>query len=82
MKTTIDIPDALFASAKREAQRRGTTFRDLVESALRRSLESSGREARRFKLRKHVFRGEGVQEGIQEGDWSRIRGMTYQGRGG
>jgi Arc/MetJ family transcription regulator len=82
MKTTIDISDALFVSAKREAQRRGTTFRDLVESALRQALESSARDQKSFRLRKHAFQGEGVQDGIQEGEWSRIRSMIYEGRGG
>jgi hypothetical protein len=53
-----------------------------VESALRQALESSARNERSFRLRKHAFRGEGVQDGIQEGEWSRIRGMIYEGRGG
>lgn len=42
MKTTIEIADALFAEAKVEAQRRGTSMRSLVEEGLRRLLEERG----------------------------------------
>ena len=38
MKTTVDIADALFAEAKVEAARRGTTLRALVEEGLERVL--------------------------------------------
>ena len=38
MKTTIDLSDALFDSAKELAQRRQTTLRALVEEGLRRVL--------------------------------------------
>jgi len=83
MKTTIDIADPLFRAAKKEAARRGTTFRDVVESGLRLVLDASqDTERRQFTLRKHTFRGEGLQAGIREGDWARIRGKAYEGRGG
>ncbi|MPQ97344.1 DUF2191 domain-containing protein [Modestobacter sp. I12A-02628] len=39
MKTTIDIADALFAEAKAEAERRGTSLRSLVEDGLRQLLD-------------------------------------------
>jgi len=38
MKTTIDLSDALFDSAKKLAQQRRTTLRALVEEGLRRVL--------------------------------------------
>lgn len=34
MKTTLDIPDALFRRAKAAAARRGIAFRELVSEAL------------------------------------------------
>jgi len=82
MKTTIDIADPLFRAAKREAQKRGTTFKAVVESSLRQALAASKKSDARFVLRKHSFKGEGVAEGIVEGDWTRIRGAIYEGRGG
>jgi hypothetical protein len=83
MKTTIDIADPLFRAAKKEAERRGTTFRDVVESGLRLVLDASKDTAKRqFTLRKHTFRGEGLQMGITEGDWARMREKSYEGRGG
>ena len=41
MKTTIEVSDALFASAKRFAQQRQTTMRALVEDGLRRVLNDA-----------------------------------------
>ena len=38
MKTTLDLPDALFLEAKAAAVRRRTTFKAIVEKALRREL--------------------------------------------
>ena len=38
MKTTLELPDALFMEAKATAVRRRTTFRAIVEQALRREL--------------------------------------------
>jgi hypothetical protein len=82
MKTTIDIADPLFRAVKKEAQKRGTTFKAVVESSLRQALAASDKGGLRFVLRKHSFKGEGVVEGIVEGDWTRIRGAIYEGRGG
>lgn len=42
MRTTIDINDALFRLAKREAARRGEPLRELVERALRGHLGAPG----------------------------------------
>jgi len=38
MKTTLELPDELFAQAKKAAARRKTTFRAVVEHALRREV--------------------------------------------
>jgi hypothetical protein len=38
MKTTIELPDALFAAAKAMAARRRTTLKAMMEHALRREI--------------------------------------------
>ena len=51
MKTTIELPDPLFESAKALARRRGTTLRAVVEEGLRTVLrESRQPSATAFKL--------------------------------
>ncbi len=52
MKTTIDVSDALFNSAKEFAQKSQTTMRALVEEGLRRVLADSQAKAKpAFKLK-------------------------------
>jgi predicted transcriptional regulator len=83
MKTTIEINDALFDRAKRLATRRRTTLRAVVESALRQFLELQGSAGQNpFRLRRHSFRGRGLQAGLTEQDWAAIRERAYEGRGG
>lgn len=50
MKTTTDIADSLFAEAKIEAARRGTTLRVLVEEGLERVLREP-RTTATFRMR-------------------------------
>ena len=58
MKTTIEVSDALFASAKRLAQQRQTTMRALVEDGLRRVLNDSRATIKpAFKLKDESVRG-------------------------
>ena len=80
MKTTIDIADRLLRDAKREAARRGTTLREVVEIALRRHLEEAAAPMA-FTLHDASVEGRGVQAGIEEGDWEAIRGLVYEGHG-
>ncbi len=40
MRTTVDLPDALYRQAKAEAALRGRKFRDLIEEGLRHVLTS------------------------------------------
>ena len=83
MKTTIEISDALLRAAKRLAAERNTTLRTVVETALRQYLESAAdRTAARPRLRRHSFRGRGLQSGLSESDWAAIRERAYEGRGG
>jgi Arc/MetJ family transcription regulator len=81
MKTTIEISDSLLDEAKRLAAKEGTTVRAYVEQGLRRVVAE--RKSRGlFRLRKATFKGNGLQPGVQEATWDRIRETIYQGRGG
>ena len=47
MKTTFDLPEALFVAAKKKAAESRTTLRDLVARGLRRELRSPTRSTAR-----------------------------------
>jgi len=51
MRTTVELSDELFRRAKAEAALRGIKFKELVEEALLRVLESPGSGSRRAKQR-------------------------------
>jgi hypothetical protein len=82
MKTTIDIADPLLRRAKRLAARRGTTLKALMESALREELAREQARPAVVPLETHTFRGRGLQPGLSWDDWSTIRSLSYEGRGG
>jgi hypothetical protein len=78
MKTTVEITDALFKDAKRQAERERTTLRALIEEGLRRLLAERRRRGR-FVLRRVTFRGAGIDPEV--GSWEEIRRRAYEGRG-
>ncbi len=82
MKTTIDIATPLLNRAKRLAEKRRTTLKALVESALRDLLDSDKEPTGPYRLRTLVFKGNGLQPGLSWDDWTTIRQMSYEGRGG
>lgn len=82
MKTTVDIPDALLEEAKSVADRDRTTLRELIESGLRHSVKERSRlRAKRFKLRRVTFAGNGLQREVSDGAWDHLRDLSYEGRG-
>jgi Arc/MetJ family transcription regulator len=81
MKTTIEISDSLLDEAKRLAAKEGTTIRAYVEQGLRR-IVAERKSRGQFRLRKATFKGKGLQPGVQDATWERIREAIYQGRGG
>ena len=81
MKTTIEISDALFAAAKRNARDRGITLRAVVEEGLREILEREASKAS-FRLRDASVDGRGLRPDVREGGWERISELAYEGRGG
>lgn len=83
MKTTIELNDRLLKEAKQLAILENRTFKDVTESALRNYINSHKKKAsQRFRLKRASFRGKGLQNGLQEGNWSAIRERSYEGRGG
>ena len=81
MKTTIEISDSLLEEAKKVAAKERTTVRAFVEQGLRKVLaERKSRGA--FRLRKASFKGKGLQPGVEDATWERVREIIYQGRGG
>ena len=81
MKTTIEIADPLLKGAKRLAAQRKSTLKAVIEDALRDILDKADRPVVQ-EIRTHTFKGRGLQPGLSWDDWSRIRDMGYEGRGG
>jgi hypothetical protein len=78
MKTTVEIPDALFRDAKEYAARQGIPVREVFERGLRLALQGP-LPGRRFRLRTVTTKGEGL---VCDGDWHTIRSTIYEGHGG
>ncbi|HSS38924.1 MAG TPA: hypothetical protein VLT58_09155 [Polyangia bacterium] len=81
MRTTIDLPDGLYARVRRFADATGRTLRDLTIEALEKALRDAARKPR-FRLRDGSWGHGGLVDGLDETDWDRIRDLTYEGRGG
>lgn len=76
MKTTIELSDSLLEKAKRMARRQNRTLREIVEESLRKLLGAEP-ERGKFKLKTRTFKGRGMQRGLAEGDWQKIRDLIY-----
>jgi hypothetical protein len=81
MKTTIEIPDTLFAEARKLAASEQTTLKALVSEGLRRIIAERQKKTP-FQLRKASFRGRGLQPHLTGASWEQIRDLAYEGRGG
>ena len=79
MKTTVEIPDALFRQAKQYAARHGIPLREVFERGLQVVLHEAPVPARRFRLKTVTSKGEGM---VCDGDWGVIRSLIYEGHGG
>jgi predicted DNA-binding ribbon-helix-helix protein len=77
MKTTVDISDPLFESARKLAAQRGTTMRALIEEGLRTVLQAHRAAPRRFALRDASFKGDGLAAGVDLENWPQIRSLIY-----
>jgi hypothetical protein len=65
MKTTLELPDALFIAAKKKAAEERTTLRAIVERGLRREL--SARRRTQNRRAGHPIRWVTVEGGLPEG---------------
>lgn len=81
-KTTVNLSVGLLEEARVLAREEGTTLRDLLESGLRRELALRRRSSPAFELRDGSFRGRGVREGVDTGDWDQMLRLAYGERGG
>lgn len=81
MRTTLDLPDTLFAKLKSLAHARRTTLRQLAIQALEALLDQERRRPE-FHLKDASFGEGGLVEGVDETNWDAIRELTYEGRGG
>lgn len=79
MKTTVELPDALFREAKEYAARQGIPMREMMERGLRAVLKESPTAGRRFRLKTVTTKGEGL---VSDADWAAIRSLIYEGHGG
>jgi hypothetical protein len=77
MKTTMELSDEVLNRAKRQARREGRTLREVVEDALRQHLDA-GAADKPFRLKRHAFKGKGLQPGAMEGDWQSLRDLIYR----
>jgi len=79
MKTTIELPDALFARAKRHAGKTGKTLRALVEEGLRRVLETEPSPGQ-FRLPDKSVGVAGDANPLESLSWSELRAEIYGAR--
>ncbi len=80
MKTTIELPEALFSKAKRHARKHKTTLKALIEQGLRQVL-STKPDAASFKLRDASVNGKGLNPEFREAGWEQVRDAIYSGQG-
>jgi hypothetical protein len=79
MKTTIELPDALFREAKEYAARNGIPFREVMVRGLQNVVHPPRPSKGRFRLKTITTKGEGL---VCDGDWPAIRALSYEGHGG
>ncbi len=79
MKTTVVIPDPLFARAKRLAQRTGRPMRALVEEGIRLVLEADSAR-QNYRLADLSVGEQGAPNPLEDMSWQDLRGEIYGGR--
>jgi len=64
MKTTIDLPDALAAEARKVARAQGASLRELVVAGLRTEVKRRTAAAPRVDFSFVTVNGDGLQPGV------------------
>ena len=77
MKTTIEISDALFLAAKRQAAKRGTTLRAVIEQGLRQALKDSRYESA-YQPRDGRVKGRGLTRQARSAGWRAVLDAANQ----
>ena len=80
MKTTIELPEALFDKAKRHARKHKTTLKALIEQGLRQVLATKA-DAAPFQLRDASVNGKGLNPEYRDAGWDQLRDSIYHGQG-
>jgi len=86
MKTTVELPEALFTQARRYAGARNMTMKALIEQGLHKVMAEK-KNAPPFKLRDGSFdggygmAGNGLTPEFQNATWEQIRDAIYEGHG-
>ncbi len=80
MKTTIELPEALFDKAKRHARKHKTTLKALIEQGLHQVLATKPDTAP-YKLRDASVNGKGLNPEYRDASWEQLRDALYPGRG-
>ncbi|MFD6160326.1 type II toxin-antitoxin system VapB family antitoxin [Nocardia sp. NPDC060256] len=79
MRTTLDLDDALLRAAKQRAARDGRTLTSLIEEALRMLLEElTERDTAKMDIALPTYGGDGLQVGVNFGDWKTVRDADYE----
>ena len=79
MKTTIELPDPLFAQARRYAGAHKMTMKSLIEQGLRKVMAEKKTE-KPFKLRDGSVTGNGMTPEYQNATWEEKLQMIYGDR--
>ena len=80
MKTTIELPDDLFVSAKKHAAEARSTLKALVERGLRRELDSARSGRHRRKAIRWVTVNGGLPPDLDLADRSAMSDWLRRGR--
>jgi hypothetical protein len=75
----VEIPDGLFSEVKRYAQTHELTFRQVVETGLRKVIAEEQTPAKPFRLRDVSVGGRRM---VKDFSWPEIMAIIYEGRGG
>lgn len=81
MKTTIEISDSILDQVRKVAAERGQNMRQVVEAALRQTLEAERRQKKCFRLHDASVGGKGLRPGVSYDEWGRLLDLAYGGSG-